>query len=62
MKIQSPVGNFPFDIKRIRFHRRGLVVNASMGAWPATLDASYGDVLAIAGRLLRVAMTREGER
>lgn len=44
MKVSSPVGEFPFEPKRIEFEEGGLVVHGSMGAWPATVRIDPADV------------------
>jgi hypothetical protein len=44
MKVSSPVGEFPFEPKRIVLEDGGLVVHGSMGAWPATVRVDPADV------------------
>ncbi len=57
MKVSSPVGDFPFEARRLRADRGGLVVEGAMGAWPATIRVSPSDVpmlLRLLGRPLMV--------
>ena len=44
MKVSSPVGEFPFEPKRIELEDGGLVVHGSMGAWPATVRVDPADI------------------
>jgi len=44
MKVSSPVGEFPFEPTRIRIERGGIVVEGSMGAWPATVRVGPADL------------------
>lgn len=43
MKVSSPIGDLPLQMNRMRLTRRGLVVDASMGAWPARIEVSPKD-------------------
>ena len=43
MKVSSPVGDFPFEARRLRAERGALVVEGAMGAWPATIRVSPSD-------------------
>lgn len=47
MKVSSPVGEFPFEPRRLRVHDGHLVLDASMGAWPATVVLEPGDVVRV---------------
>jgi hypothetical protein len=47
MKVSSPVGDFPFEPRRVRSGHHSLVVEGSMGAWPARVEVGLGDVPAI---------------
>lgn len=43
MRVSSPVGDFPFEARRLRVERDGVVVEGSMGAWPATIRVTPAD-------------------
>jgi hypothetical protein len=51
MKVTSPVGDFPFEIKRVRTRSTMMTIQGSMGAWPASIQIEPSDVPA----LLRLA-------
>jgi hypothetical protein len=53
MKVSSPVGDFPFEVKRLRVRSGGLHLEGSMGAWPARVVIGPADAPA----LIRVAGT-----
>ena len=44
MRVTSPVGDFPFEPKSLRVEAGALVVEGSMGAWPATVRVEPADV------------------
>ena len=48
MKVSSPVGDFPFDAKRLEVTASGVVVHGEMGAWPATVRIDLSDLPALA--------------
>jgi hypothetical protein len=69
MKVSSPVGDFPFEPRSMRYENGGLVVEGAMGAWPATIRVGPADVpvilrviprpvVAIVGGVLALAVTR----
>ena len=43
MKVSSPVGDFPFEARRLRYEDRALVIEGSMGAWPAEIRVAGED-------------------
>ena len=43
MKVSSPVGDFPFDARRLKYEDRALVIEGSMGAWPAEIRVAGED-------------------
>jgi hypothetical protein len=47
MKVSSPVGDFPFEVKRLRVRSGGLHLEGSMGAWPARVVIAPSDVPAL---------------
>ncbi len=44
MRVSSPVGDFPFEPSSLRLEAGALVVDGSMGAWPATVHVELSDV------------------
>lgn len=44
MKVSSPIGDFPFEARRLRFKDGSLVVEGAMGAWPATVQVEPADL------------------
>lgn len=48
MKVSSPVGEFPFEVKRLSIRRGRLVLEGSMGAWPARVEMEPADLLHMA--------------
>ena len=51
MKVSSPVGEFPFELERLRRQGTHLSLEGRMGAWPARVEVSAEDGV----RLIRVA-------
>ena len=50
MKVSSPVGEFPFELERLRRNGTHLSLEGRMGAWPARVEVSPEDGV----RLVRV--------
>ncbi len=48
MKVSSPVGEFPFEPRRLKLKDGHLVLEGSMGAWPAKVEMELGDLVRIA--------------
>lgn len=48
MKVSSPVGDFPFEARRLVLRDGRLVLEGSMGAWPAKVEMEPADVLHMA--------------
>jgi hypothetical protein len=51
VKVSSPIGELPFEPRRLRLSRRGLDIDGVMGAWPAHVHVDASDLPAL-GRLL----------
>jgi hypothetical protein len=51
VKVSSPIGELPFEPKRLRVSRGGLDIDGAMGAWPAHVHVDPSDLPAL-GRLL----------
>lgn len=45
MKVSSPVGDFPFEARSLRVRDGRLVLEGSMGAWPARVEMEPADAL-----------------
>jgi hypothetical protein len=56
MKVTSPIGDLPLELDHIRAGRGGLVVEASMGAWPARIELDARDIPQIL-RVVRLPLT-----
>jgi hypothetical protein len=48
MKVSSPVGDFPFQVTRLRVRSDGLHLEGSMGAWPSRVVIGPSDLPALA--------------
>lgn len=45
MKVDSPIGELPFEPKRLGIGRDGIVLEGAMGAWPAHVTIGLADVV-----------------
>jgi len=57
MQVQSPVGKFPLKVRRVRVERRGVSVDAALGAWPAEVTFERSDVVVAVGALLALVLS-----
>ena len=48
MRVSSPIGELPFEPRRIHYRERALHVDGDMGAWPADVVIEAGDLPALA--------------
>jgi hypothetical protein len=55
MKVSSPIGELPFEPRRLTVCRGGIRVEGAMGAWPAHVQIGPRDVPALARLLARPA-------
>jgi hypothetical protein len=53
MKVSSPIGDLPFEPKRIRIKDRKVQIDGVMGAWPAKVVIDASDVPSILKLLSR---------
>ena len=53
MKVSSPIGDLPFEPKRIRIKDRKVQIDGVMGAWPAKVVIEASDVPSILRLLAR---------
>jgi hypothetical protein len=51
MKVSSPVGDFPFEARRLSIKNGRMVLDGAMGAWPARVELEPKDIITLA-RLL----------
>ncbi|HEV2013256.1 MAG TPA: hypothetical protein VGR77_05175 [Candidatus Dormibacteraeota bacterium] len=49
--MSSPVGDFPFEAKRLSIKNGRMVLDGAMGAWPARVEMEPKDIISLA-RLL----------
>jgi hypothetical protein len=50
VKVTSPVGEYEYLVKRVRFDRGSLVVDGNLGVWETTMSIDPADWLALARR------------
>lgn len=69
MIVSSPIGEFPYRIRQLRVHKRHVLLEGTMGTWPATIELEWRDLASAAGLLalpaVLVALTasvRNGSR
>ncbi len=48
MKVSSPVGDFPFEARRLVIKDGRNVLEGAMGAWPARVEIEPKDVVSLA--------------
>lgn len=48
MKVTSPVGEFPFEARRLTVKDGRLVLEGAMGAWPARVEMEPKDIIRMA--------------
>lgn len=51
MRVSSPIGDLPFEPRRLRWRGRGLEIEGVMGAWPARVRITGADLPTL-GRLV----------
>jgi hypothetical protein len=60
MKVDSPVGRFPYAPERLRLKRTGLLIEGHMGAWPARVEVEPSDLLTLTRVLARPLLAAAG--
>lgn len=53
MKVQSPVGEYPYEIRRVRLRGGRLAVDGSLGVWETTMEIEPSDLAALGRRVAR---------
>ena len=48
MRVSSPIGDLPFEPRRVRLVRGGVELEGAMGAWPARVRIDASDLPALA--------------
>ena len=51
MKVSSPIGELPFEPRKLTVRPGGIQIEGAMGAWPAHVEIDARDLPAL-GRLL----------
>jgi len=51
VRVSSPIGDLPFEPRRVRVTRAGVEIEGTMGAWPAHVHVDAADLPMLA-RLL----------
>lgn len=44
MKVSSPIGELPFEPRKLRFRKTGIEMEGVMGTWPARVQISGKDI------------------
>ena len=55
MKVSSPIGELPFEPRKLTVRPGGIQIDGSMGAWPAYVQIDARDLPALARLLARPA-------
>ena len=55
MKVSSPIGELPFEPRKLTVRSGGIQIEGAMGAWPAHVQIDARDVPALARLLARPA-------
>ena len=55
MKVSSPIGELPFEPRKVSVKDGGLEIQGLMGAWPAHVHIGIDDLPALARLLARPA-------
>ena len=55
MKVSSPIGELPFEPRKLTVSPRGIQIEGAMGAWPAHVQIDAHDLPALARLLARPA-------
>jgi hypothetical protein len=50
MRVTSPIGDYPYEIRKIRARGGRLVVEGGLGMWDTTFEIEPGDWVALARR------------
>jgi hypothetical protein len=51
LKVASPVGEFPFELRQITLARGRVRIEGAMGAWPAHVELEPADLVSLARAL-----------
>jgi hypothetical protein len=55
MKVSSPIGELPFEPRKLTVRSGGIKIEGVMGAWPAQVQIEPGDLPALARLLAKPA-------
>jgi hypothetical protein len=55
MKVSSPIGELPFEPRKLTVRSGGIQIEGAMGAWPAHVHIGVCDLPALARLLARPA-------
>jgi hypothetical protein len=56
VRVSSPIGDLPFEPRRVRLVRGGVELEGAMGAWPARVRVDASDLPALARLVPRPAI------
>ena len=55
MRVSSPIGELPFEPRKLTVRPGGIQIEGAMGAWPAHVQIGVGDLPALARLLAKPA-------
>jgi hypothetical protein len=44
MRINSPIGKYPFTMKKLKIEHGRVALKGAMGAWPTTVELELSDI------------------
>ena len=57
MTVSSPIGELPFEPRKLTVGRGGIQIEGAMGAWPAHVQIGARDLPALARLIAKPAVT-----
>ena len=51
MRVRSPIGDLPFEVRAVRREGRALVVDGTLGTWPSRVELEAADLPMLARAL-----------
>jgi hypothetical protein len=55
VKVSSPIGELPFELRKLTVRSDGIKIEGMMGAWPARVQIEPGDLPALVRLLAKPA-------
>ena len=60
MRVTSPVGEYEYEVRGLRFERGRIVVDGGLGVWDTTMEIEPGDWLKLGRKLAPAAALAGG--